>query len=75
MNSLFFKNNTTDITKSQMKQLFENLKIEAIISSLQTRLKNGSSNLSIIAVIMVIDKSNRFLDDDEDEQSKQVKPS
>lgn len=59
-----------------MKQLFENLKIEAIISSLQTRLKNnGSSNLSIIAVIMVIDKSNRFLDDDEDEQSKQVKPS
>lgn len=59
-----------------MKQLFENLKIEAIISSLQTRLKNnGSSNLSIIAVIMVIDKSNRFLDDDEDEQSKQVNPS
>lgn len=59
-----------------MKQLFENLKIKAIISSLQTRLKNnGSSNLSIIAVIMVIDKSNRFLDDDEDEQSKQVNPS
>ena len=59
-----------------MKQLFENLKIEAIISSLQTRLKNnGPGNLSIIAVIMVIDKGNRFLDDDEDEQSKQVKPS
>ena len=37
--------------------------------------KNGPSYLSIIAVIMVIDKSNRFLDDDEDEQSKQVKPS
>ena len=54
------QNNTIDITKSQMKQLVENLKIEAIISSLQMRLKNGPSYLSIIAVIMVIDKSNRF---------------